>query len=461
MRPNLLLKMFTIAGLMLVLVVPLLMIQGKISDRSAEALHVKHQISRQISGEQQISGPLIVTPRIREQLVEKRDCHSGETCTAIEQRRVLDSQVPDLLSIDGDLQSEMRYRGIYGVPVYRSVLHIEAMFPANWKAVSEPEQVVASQPPLLLLRIEDLRGLVERPQILVNEVRVPLIEAELLPEGVGSNAVAVALPDNLNGAFTVKVRLNLNGTESLGALPLAKETRMTLRSDWPHPSFEGLVSPVEREINNEGFTSQWRTNNLAAASVIHCAQGGAVCRNHGQALQVRLVQPVTGLLSSERALKYSFLIVGLTFAAFFLFEVLRRHPLHAMQYLLVGLALAMFYLLLVALSEHIDFMLAYLVAAVSCCMLIGIYLMAVMGSFKTGWTFALSLLLVQGLIYGILMAEDYALLLGALLLFAALTVVMTVTRKLDWYAFADPAKTAANAGFNAARSQESSGANAG
>ncbi len=50
MRPNLLLKMFTIAGLMLVLVVPLLMIQGKISDRSNEAMHVKHQITRQVSG---------------------------------------------------------------------------------------------------------------------------------------------------------------------------------------------------------------------------------------------------------------------------------------------------------------------------------------------------------------------------------------------------------------------------
>ena len=433
MRPNLLLKMLTIAGLLMVLVIPLLMIQGKVRDRSQDAWQVKQQIARQVSGEQQISGPVIVTQRIRKQLVEKTDCRRGDSCTVVEKRTVLESQIPDALNVDGQLQTQMRYRGIYGTPVYRSLLHLEAVFPANWQQVKQPEQVLASRPSLLVLQISDLRGLVERPQILVNDVPLALVETEQLPSGLGANAVAVQLPDDLSGAFTVKVRLNLNGTESLATLPLAKETRI------------GLVLPVEREINAEGFSSQWRTNSLAAASAILCARGDGACGDANQALRVRLVQPVTGLLSSERALKYSYLIVGLTFAAFFLFEILRRFPLHAMQYLLVGLALAMFYLLLVALSEHIDFALAYLAAALSCCALIGVYLMAVLRSLQAGWSFAVSLLLVQGLIYGILMAEDYALLLGALLLFAALAMVMLVTRNLDWYAFAVPGKAVAKA----------------
>ncbi len=436
MRNNLFLKMLTIAGLMLVLVIPLMMIQGKVSDRSNEAWRVKHEIARQVSGEQQISGPMLVVPRVRRYLAEKSDCDASKDCRIERHRQVLESAIPDTLSVDGELQTHMRYRGIYGTPVYRSLLQLEAVFPASWQRVTQPEQVVSSQAPLLVMQIADLRGLVERPQIFVNDVPQPLVETEQLPSGLGDSAVAVKLPKDIQGAFTVKVRLNLNGTESLAALPLAKETRMALRADWPHPSFEGLVLPVEREVNAEGFTSQWRTNSLAAASAIHCAQGDGLCNEQDQSLRVRLVQPVTGLLSSERALKYSFLIVGLAFAAFFLFEVLRRYPLHAMQYLLVGLALAMFYLLLVALSEHIDFAWAYLAAALSCCALIGVYLMAVMRSPASGWGFAGSLLLVQGLIYGILMAEDYALLLGALLLFAALSAVMLVTRKLDWYGFA-------------------------
>lgn len=436
MKNSLFLKMLTIAGLMLVLVVPLMMIQGKVKDRSNEAWRVKHEIARQVSGEQLISGPMLIVPRVRRYLTEKSDCEAPRDCRLERHRQVLESAIPDTLTIDGELQTAMRYRGIYGTPVYRSLMQLEAVFPANWQRVKQPEQIVSSQPPLLVLQVADLRGLVERPQIFVNDVALPLVETEQLPSGLGDSAVAVKLPGDIEGAFTVKVRLNLNGTESLAALPLAKETRMALRADWPHPSFEGLVLPVEREVNDDGFSGQWRTNSLAAASAIHCAQSDGLCSDEDQALRVRLVQPVTGLLSSERALKYSFLIVGLTFAAFFLFEVLRRYPLHAMQYLLVGLALAMFYLLLVALSEHVDFVWAYLSAALSCCALIGVYLMAVMRSPGAGWGFAASLLLVQGLIYGILMAEDYALLLGALLLFAALAVVMVVTRKLDWYGFA-------------------------
>ena len=436
MKNSLFLKMLTIAGLMLVLVVPLMMIQGKVKDRSNEAWRVKHEIARQVSGEQLISGPMLIVPRVRRYLTEKSDCEAPRDCRLERPRQVLESAIPDTLTIDGELQTAMRYRGIYGTPVYRSLMQLEAVFPANWQRVKQPEQIVSSQPPLLVLQVADLRGLVERPQIFVNDVALPLVETEQLPSGLGDSAVAVKLPRDIEGAFTVKVRLNLNGTESLAALPLAKETRMALRADWPHPSFEGLVLPVEREVSDAGFSGQWRTNSLAAASAIHCAQSDGLCSDEDQALRVRLVQPVTGLLSSERALKYSFLIVGLTFAAFFLFEVLRRYPLHAMQYLLVGLALAMFYLLLVALSEHVDFVWAYLSAALSCCALIGVYLMAVMRSPGAGWGFAASLLLVQGLIYGILMAEDYALLLGALLLFAALAVVMVVTRKLDWYGFA-------------------------
>ncbi len=46
MRPNLLLKMLTIAGLLMVLVIPLLMIQGKVRDRSQDAWQVKQQIAR-------------------------------------------------------------------------------------------------------------------------------------------------------------------------------------------------------------------------------------------------------------------------------------------------------------------------------------------------------------------------------------------------------------------------------
>ena len=36
-------------------------------------------------------------------------------------------------------------------------------------------------------------------------------------------------------------------------------------------------------------------------------------------------------------------------------------------------------------------------------------------------------------VYGLLISEDNALVLGSLLLFAVLAVVMVVTRRVDWY----------------------------
>jgi len=50
-----------------------------------------------------------------------------------------------------------------------------------------------------------------------------------------------------------------------------------------------------------------------------------------------------------------------------------------------------------------------------------------------GYAFAGGLAVLYGLLFGLLSAEDYALLMGALLLFALLGAFMVLTRRLDWY----------------------------
>jgi len=423
-------KILIIAGLMVVLVAPLLMIQTKINERQQRAAAVSHQVSQQYAGEQTLSGPLIMVPQVRRHEVSYHDQETGKNRTRIEHRRELATHVPDTLDIEGQLKTQTLYRGIYGTPVYRGGVTLKAHFDANWRRGDGNTR--DSGRPLLVLQVGDLRGLAERPRIRIADQTLPLLEPGAIPEALGGNALVALLPRNMAGPFTVSVHLNLNGSQSLAALPLAKETRMTLTGDWPHPGFTGLLLPVERKVTDSGFVGRWHTNSLAAASAIACVRDGGGCQDRGQALRVELVQPVTGLLSSERALKYSYLIVGLTFAAFFLFEVLRRVAVHPMQYLLVGLALAMFYLLLVALGEHLDFAWAYGIGAVVSVGLIGVYLSAVLRSRQAGWGFAGAQMLVLVLIYAILNAEDYALLMGSVLLFAALAAVMLLTRHIDW-----------------------------
>jgi inner membrane protein len=98
------------------------------------------------------------------------------------------------------------------------------------------------------------------------------------------------------------------------------------------------------------------------------------------------------------------------------------------------MALATFFLLLIALSEHIAFWIAYLIAATACIALLGFYLSAVFHSINRGVSFSLMLMGLYSSLYGLLISEDNALLLGSLLVFAILAAAMLMTRKVNWYA---------------------------
>jgi inner membrane protein len=206
---------------------------------------------------------------------------------------------------------------------------------------------------------------------------------------------------------------------------------MTLRSDWGSPSFGGRFLPLKHQIGAEGFEAQWQVSALARNL-------DRILRTEGdtpteEAFDIAFIEPVNVYLQTERAVKYGFLFVGLTFAAFFFFELLKGLRIHPMQYLLVGFSLAMFFLLLLSLTEHISFLWAYLAASAASVALLGIYLVHILKNLWNGLGFAAGLTQLFGVLFGLLMSEDNALLMGSALLFTALATVMLATRKLDWY----------------------------
>ncbi|WP_208530823.1 cell envelope integrity protein CreD, partial [Pseudomonas aeruginosa] len=230
--------------------------------------------------------------------------------------------------------------------------------------------------------------------------------------------------------------LSLLGSERLDIVPVGRDSQVILKADWPHPSFGGEFLPSEREITAQGFTARWQTSFFATnmeEALRSCVEEQRCDGFQARAFGVGLVDPVDQYLKADRAIKYALLFITLTFAGFFLFEVLKRLAVHPVQYALVGLALAFFYLLLLSLAEHVGFELAYLVSAGACVGLIGFYLCFVLRSVARGLGFSAGLAGLYGLLYGLLSAEDYALLMGSLLLFAVLAAVMVLTRRLDWY----------------------------
>ena len=243
-----------------------------------------------------------------------------------------------------------------------------------------------------------------------------------------------------------RLRFALGGTESLALAPLGRHNRVVLESSWPHPQFNGDFLPRSRRVDARGFHAEWEVSSLASNAQAQYLGGmtspsprrsdatGDSAAAGLEAIGLSLVDPVNVYSQADRASKYGVLFVVLTFGGFFLFELIKRLPIHPIQYGLVGLALAIFFLLLVSLSEHVAFGVAYLVASGACIGLLGFYLSHVLRSRARGLGFAAMLAMLYAALYGLLVSEDNALVLGAGLLFVILAVAMVVTRKIDWYA---------------------------
>jgi inner membrane protein len=233
--------------------------------------------------------------------------------------------------------------------------------------------------------------------------------------------------------FSFRADLNFTGSTSLTFAPAARETRVSLSSDWPHPSFMGAFSPGERTITDNGFTASWRIPHLARSVPQAWSPAEAGIDRFGPYyFGVTLYQPVDFYDLVTRAVKYGVLFLAVTFMGVFVLELVSGKRVHAVQYLFVGLAMIFFYVLLLSLSEHIGFTPAYIAAAGATGGMLSLYAGKALESTRSGLMMLALFLVIYAFLYLILRLEDYALLAGALLGFAALTAVMFTTLRVDW-----------------------------
>ncbi|MBC2383438.1 cell envelope integrity protein CreD [Pseudomonas sp. WS 5106] len=438
MNRSLLFKLGAIALLMLVLLIPLLMINGIIGDRQYTRDTVLEEIARSSSYSQRLTGPVMVVPyrkTVREWKLNEK-LNKRYEVTREERGRLY--FLPDRFELDGKVQTELRARGIYQARLFHADNRISGHFelPAQL-GITEDFADYRFDQAFLAVGISDIRGIENALKLELGSQRLdfePGSQVDWLGEGVH-----VTLPEQDSKkpyvvAFAFDLRLQ--GTEQLQVVPVGKTSQVSLASNWPHPSFIGNFLPAQREVTDQGFTATWQTSffstNLEQA-LQNCLDGQSCKDFSNRSFGVNFIDPVDQYLKSDRAIKYALLFIALTFAGFFLFEVLKGLAVHPVQYALVGVALALFYLLLLSLSEHIGFAMAYLISASACVLLIGFYVCHVLRSITHGLGFSAGLAALYGLLYGLLSAEDYALLMGSLLLFGLLGTVMVLTRKLDWY----------------------------
>ncbi|MBU8893876.1 MAG: cell envelope integrity protein CreD [Bacteroidales bacterium] len=414
-------KFIIIGLLILIMLIPAGMIKTLIIERNSLRDNVVSEVSYKWGNPQTIAGPIITIPY---KTYFKND---AEIIEQINYAYFL----PENLQIDGEINPEIRYRGIYKVIVYNTLLNFKGKFlKPDFSKWNIPERDILWNEALLSIRIPDMRGINQEIKIAWNENALdvnPGIDHQDYYTGISTK---IAFDES--AIYTFNFDLDLNGSESLNFIPIGKQTNVNIHSKWTNPSFEGSFLPDERTVEDNGFNASWQVLHLNRTYPQQWLNDAYDIDN--SAFGVKLLLAVDHYQKSLRSVKYAIMFISLTFLIFFFSEILNKKRIHPIQYLLIGLALSIFYTLLVSLSEQMNFNLAYLIASVSTISLITSYLHSIFKNNRLTAITGLLLVILYLFLFTILQLQDYALLLGSIGLFIVLTLVMYLSRKIDWYA---------------------------
>ncbi|MBB3764481.1 cell envelope integrity protein CreD [Sphingomicrobium lutaoense] len=433
----------------LLLAIPLFSVWALVYDRQSQSEVAQGSITEGWGGPQAISGPVLAIPYSytrNETRVE--DGQRITTAREVEGELLLS---PEILELDLQLAPERRARSIYEAVVYEAGAEGIARFafPPDLDRYKVDPDSLRLDDAELRFGLSDPKGIGADPQVAVNGV------AQRLQPGGGSKGGSgffafVDASSLRDGVIVAEFAFDFRGSASVGLVPTAGRTQFGLASSWPHPSFIGGFIPDEREISGEGFSATYRIGNLALGKSLVSLDsqpgtptidrsGGRVMTAEPMAL-VDLIEPVDLYSRVNRATKYGFLHIGFTFLALLMFDVIGGRRIWGVAYLLVGAALVLFFVLLLAFAEVIGFAPAYLIASAAIAALVTAYCAAILKSWRRALAVGGLLALLYAALYILLGLEEYALLIGSLMIFAALAAVMYATRNLDWGRAGDAAE---------------------
>ncbi len=427
-------RLLVITVLIVFLFVPMGMVKGIIMERADMRQSVVGEISNKWGDAQTIGGPVLSIPYKTYHTDEK-----GRIVSTIIHNAYF---LPDRLNITGDVSTEKRYRGIYEAVVYRSNLKLHASFLSLAQSFQEmainPNDILWDKA-VVSVGISDLRGVKENNMVSWNNSKLVLNSGigtdNIMPSGV-STRVPVS-PDQAEYVFDMQ--LNLNGSSHLNFLPLGKTTAVDINSPWTSPSFCGSFLPDKRIVNDQGFKAMWSIMNLNRNYPQYWV--GENDKVMGSSFGVNLFLPVDEYQKTMRSAKYAALFIVLTFVTFFITEIINKNRVHPIQYLMIGFAICLFYILLISISEHTNFMVAYLISSLATVGLVSAYTKGILKSLPMAVTVGGLLVFLYAFLYITLQLEDYALLMGSIGLFIVLSLVMFVTRKIDWYSLSSTMRT--------------------
>jgi inner membrane protein len=429
------LRILSVGFLTLVLQIPISMIGGLVSERQERRQSAIDEVSSKWGNAQSITGPALVLPythRWTEAAARGQPVVRSETRNAI--------FLPRQLRIRETLDSEIRHRGIFSVPVYKLGLSIEGEFaPPRLAELGIEASAVDWGRAHLAVGISDARAIQQATTLSWNDQRIGFLPGTGGFEDGGAGIHAPVTMSDASPPVKFSFPLLLNGSLRTSVVPFGETTVVEMQGNHGHPSFQGNWLPAERTVSGEAFKSRWSVSFLGRGY----PQAWTSDKEMAKAIDasrfgVELIDPVDHYRMAERSVKYAGLFILLTFATVWLIEILAGVRVHSIQYLLLGGALCLFYLLELSLSEHLGFPMAYVAASVAVVGMVGAYGVVALRRRSRALVVAGGVTLLYAYLYLLLMNEDYALLIGSVGLFAILGAIMFATRRVDWYAGGGP-----------------------
>jgi len=429
-------KMIMVGMLTLFLLIPLEYVKNLIFERSERKKEVVNEVTKLWGKDVLFYGP---TLRIPYKTYSETSVVDAKTKQVQIQKTAYTNYAyffPEQLRNKSSIKKNTSLkRGLYNNVVFTANMNFDGYFgKPNFEKLQIKDEDVLWDKAVIIVKTSNLKSIKSDLNIKLNN------QTFVFESKAQEDKLYGELETNVFDYNTLKTNENINfnfamqynGSNSVKFIPVGKTTTVTIDSDWESPSFEGsfAANADSKTINKEGFHADWK--------VLHINRPFA--QEHLEQMPnlneflfgVKLIETVDEYQQNERASKYGFLVIGLTFLIFFLIQSISKISIHIFQYCMIGLALIMFYTLLISITEHSSFTLAYIIAAISVIVMIVLYSFSILKIKKFPIFIGTALTALYTFIFVIIQLENYALLVGSIGLFLILGAVMYFSRKIDW-----------------------------
>ncbi|MDR2718596.1 MAG: cell envelope integrity protein CreD [Treponema sp.] len=431
-------KVLLLVVLVLLLLIPLAMIRGIISERRHTADSAEADIMEAWGSRLLEAGPFITIPGIR--LDEFRSVRQPFTLVVM----------PQKLNIKTDFKTEIRKRGIFSVPLFSSELSLSGVFDPDIAIASllPNEQIFPAQAELVIA-LSSQKGIRKIGRALwnqrelffqpgnqnINIIRREISSWDKSTSSVPGGGIHAVIPGFTDAKSNFDIAIAIQGGQLVRFMPVGQDTHVEISADWASPSFQGSFLPGSSNITYSSFDAVWDINYLSRdIPLFWRSESGSEGRDYATSMfGVNFFRAIDTYSLNTRAVKYAILFLIVPFLTLFLLEVFVRTRIHPVPYLLSGIGNVIFYLLLLSLSEQLPFYFAYTLSALAVTTMMTLYSRSLLSSWNKCWYMGLVMIISYILLYAVLNAESYALLIGSIGAFVIVGLVMFLTRKLNWY----------------------------